>query len=1219
MKRLLLFALSLMAVTGVLRAQNSPHWSYTGGAYDNETFIYAELVLNGVKVYDQSTYNGYEFAAFIDDELRGKATVVLNVGVKTTEAYMLRFRVDGSLDPDDGDEGKAITFKAYNPSTDLEYDLTVNTEQPMFTGETVETPSTAAQLELTEPTGISLSDIVVNVGETVDPLRFVTVTPEGATVPNNIGWAYGQGGNDYYSFKNTNGVWGIKGLNPTTTGASVWVTSKSMDAEGKVFVYQPATAINRTQAELTVYVDDEVTDLLQATYTLTPQNTTDQVKWESGNTDVVNVEKSGYGWFAVAAGDAVMTATVVDQNGDARDGIAPITVTVHVRQNVTEITTPFYGNADEPKYLECSVGDNLKDYFADGTAFNVLPGNAYDKSVSFVLDQGVQEYVTIDDEDNINITKAGEFYIKVKSESNPNVIGEVYIRAYNEVKDVTFKENELTLNLTSDGDIDITREVRANFNVQPGTADWFMNVSDCGATLSSSNPEVVTVENGSCFLDPDLPFTVIAKQAGTATITLEFSSKDYLAETFNFTERWGGSFTKTFTINMTCGVTDITSPFQADAEGVPYEYLDCMVGDDLTPYFVDGKAFNIVPAAATNKEVTVSYYFTDNGGEERAVTIGPEGTLTASREGSEWIRVTSVDNEEASTYVKVRVHNDVKTLTAPAPAEYTVMYSGSPVNINEIVDNAIVMGPEGATGLAGTDLANMYTFSDPDVVEITENGVFAKAVGTSTVTMTIKWKDWLAAEFDPTGAPHETEVSATFTLIVSEGLSSLSVTYEAPNPSAGNYDGKLVVTPEPAGCTLDPDLMRVSTTYYDNDDWSGYMDNILEIGEFTAGDEGSVEASVTLKNIPGRVMFTAAYPVGDDNISRTTDPQDLGYEFKINGGWEWRTIPYGVFNSLDDVIPSGLIEIRTQGEQVYNDPTYGLFGDLDLLSQNVCFKLKTTDAVQEDNSQYLYGGTLGQNDPITLRRGWNWIPNPYVFRRYIFNGLPGTFVEGDRIVSKEDGFAVYDEGSWTGNLDVLAPGQGYLFYNAGDAGRTISFQNELNLAAQDDDHVDRARQAGRHVARTSLYQYNASAFRDNMTIVAEVEGLQKTDGCRIYAFVDDECRGEGVLVGGRFFITVHGNSGETISFQLHDETVGELSQIDETTRMKNMLGTVKEPFKLHKGETIMAATAITTHTSSVNSNGTRTYDLNGREVSRPQKGVSIRRTADGRVTKTVVR
>ena len=257
MKRLLLFALSLMAVTGMLRAQNSPHWTYTGGDYNEETYVFAELVLNGSTVYAQNTYNGYEFAAFIGDELRGKGTVIRNNGIMEMEAYMLRFRVDGSLDPDDGDYGEAITFKAYNPSTGLEYDLMVNTEQPVFTGETDEIPSSAAQLELTEPTSISLNNIYVNVGETVDPLQYVTVTPWNATLPNNIGWAYGQGGNNYYSVKNNDGIWGIKGVNPTTTGASVWMTYGSLDAEGVVYVYQPATTLSRTQAELTVYLGNE--------------------------------------------------------------------------------------------------------------------------------------------------------------------------------------------------------------------------------------------------------------------------------------------------------------------------------------------------------------------------------------------------------------------------------------------------------------------------------------------------------------------------------------------------------------------------------------------------------------------------------------------------------------------------------------------------------------------------------------------------------------------------------------------------------------------------------------------------------------------------------------------------------------------------------------------------------------------------------------------------
>ena len=1216
MKRLLLFALSLMAVTGMLRAQNSSHWSSPGGGYMDETFVYAELVLNGETVYDQSTYNSYEFAAFIGDELRGKGTVMSNPFILTTEAYILRFRVEGSLDTDDGE---FITFKAYNPSTGLEYDLTVNTEEVMFTGETEAIPSSATQLGLTEPTSISLNNIYVNVGETVDPLQYVTVTPWYATLPNNIEWAYGQGGNNYYSFKNNDGIWGIKGVNPTTTGASVWMTYGSLDAEGVVYVYQPATAINRTQAELTVYLGNEpivLDQLLQGTYELAPANTTDKVVWVSSNTQVVS---HGDAWVALEAGDAVMTATVYDYDDNIRTGINPITVTVHVRQGVSSITTPY--NSDRPLY--CSPGDDLTAYIVDGIMFDVLPTEAYDKSVTFEVSPN-NLALTVDANNHViakNVSNTYD-YVTVRSISNPDVTCDVCVWVINEVRNVTFNQNELTIPLTS-ANMEITDIVTANINILPTDADCF---NDNWLGITSSDPSVVEIVTHDYFgSSTNLPMTVTAKKAGTATITLEYRAVDYLGQKFG-NPRWTGD-TKTFTINVTCGVTGITSPFQSDDSSSPYEYLDCMLGDDLTSYFVDGKAFNIVPAAATNKAVTLSYY--DPGADQHCVTIDSEGTITATQGGSEWILVTSVDNPQASTYVKVRVHDEFKTLTAPVP-EYTVNFTGSGMNITEILDNAIVMGPEGSYVIyEGTDYANIYNISNPNVLEINDNGAFVKAVGTTTVTMTIKWKDWLAAEFDPTGALHETEVSASFTVIVSEGLTGLTVQYFAPQ-SDGN-EGKIQVSSIPEGCTINPNLVEVTATYYDNDDWSNYMDNILEIGSFAVGDEeGTVWAPVTLKNIPGKVMFTATYPVGNDNISMTTDPQELGYDFQVNGGWEWRTIPYGIFKSLNSLFDDNLIEVRTQSEQVYNDPTYGLFGDLDLLSQNVCFKLKTESSTgtnpggpqpeqTEASSNYLYGGTLGVDDPITLRKGWNWIPNPYVFRRYIINGLSGTFVEDDRIVSKEDGFAVYDDGSWTGSLEVLAPGQGYLFYNAGDAGRTISFQNELNLAAQDDDHVDRARQAGRHVARTPLYQYDASGFRDNMTIVAEVEGLQRTDGCRIYAFVNDECRGEGVAVGDRFFITVHGNSGETVSFQLHDETVGELSQIDETTRMKNMLGTVKEPFKLHKGETIMTATAITTHTSSVNGSATRTYDLNGREVSRPQKGVNIRRTADGRVMKTVVR
>ena len=36
--------------------------------------------------------------------------------------------------------------------------------------------------------------------------------------------------------------------------------------------------------------------------------------------------------------------------------------------------------------------------------------------------------------------------------------------------------------------------------------------------------------------------------------------------------------------------------------------------------------------------------------------------------------------------------------------------------------------------------------------------------------------------------------------------------------------------------------------------------------------------------------------------------------------------------------------------------------------------------------------------------------------------------EGDIIKSKDSGFALYDEGEWTGNLATLEPGEAYMLY-----------------------------------------------------------------------------------------------------------------------------------------------------------------------------------------------
>ncbi len=140
-----------------------------------------------------------------------------------------------------------------------------------------------------------------------------------------------------------------------------------MDAEGKVYIYQPATSIVQTQTELTVNTGTYIKRLLDDCYTLAPENTTDVVEWtwEMGD-DIVDSR-----YNALNPGDVVLTGTVKGADGTLRTTISPITVAVHVKQPVTAITTSFGPGMSQA--IECNVADDLTPYLIDGTAFDVLP------------------------------------------------------------------------------------------------------------------------------------------------------------------------------------------------------------------------------------------------------------------------------------------------------------------------------------------------------------------------------------------------------------------------------------------------------------------------------------------------------------------------------------------------------------------------------------------------------------------------------------------------------------------------------------------------------------------------------------------------------------------------------------------------------------------------------------------------------------------------------
>ena len=642
-------------------------------------------------------------------------------------------------------------------------------------------------------------------------------------------------------------------------------------------------------------------------------------------------------------------------------------------------------------------------------------------------------------------------------------------------------------------------------------------------------------------------------------------------------------------------VSSITTPFIGfNTDTGAFAYIECNVGDDLTSYFVDGKAFNVLPADASNKSVS---YDLEEGNQ--SLVIDKEGKISVATTGAGMIRVTSVDNPQASCVVFVIAYNDYKTISV-SPSEVSVTYKDQPVDVSELLMSVVALGPEGCQTIGGE---MTIVSSDPEVLEINDQGAYAKKAGVAVLTFTLPVINRLTKTFYPNDN-YTTYSIATLTVVVVQGVTGLQVVW--PTDMATDREATFTVTPLPAGATLNPDGLFTLSEAYSNMDINS--EGMLTLTKNVEDDTYTGKLTPT---VPGMVTLTIAYDGMDGTqLTSISNEIEVGYTFTMTDGWQWCAVPYADFALVKDmksVFGNELVELRTQSSQIYNDPVYGYFGDVVQLSQSQCFKLKM-DSYDSDKSYVFFGGTLGgMDDEPTMRKGWSYMPNPYVQPQYIADVFDTSvsFTDGDRIVSKNDGFVEFNTGKWVGDLTTLQPGEGYLFFNAGN--------NALGLVYNQEFSPSSARRMAPRLPRQKVWQYDASRFRDNMTIVAELNGQKIMDNSQwtVGAFVGDECRGEGKAIDGRLFITVHANGGEQISFKLRNETTGELFDIDQTVRMQQMLGSVKQPFGMTANAD--AATGIQNVNRELRTSDY--YDLGGRRIDSNGKGILLLRANDGSVRK----
>lgn len=652
-----------------------------------------------------------------------------------------------------------------------------------------------------------------------------------------------------------------------------------------------------------------------------------------------------------------------------------------------------------------------------------------------------------------------------------------------------------------------------------------------------------------------------------------------------------------------------------------YDEIRLRVGDELTQYLP--YTYTIYPENATDKEAGISYGISS---EDGILQRNDDGTIKAVNSGSTtvWVYHKDIPNGPISLSVYVIDFPSKESLAVKNdPFSVTLAdYELSKVNIYErLVGNIENTGTinfphelDFAEDTAGEGILTLNTDGDGKV-----NEVLAKQYGSTAVKWTYNRTAMGFNEDGSFNADKEYNFSVGFKLNIVEGLAD--VWLDRLQMDVNDTEAVMVIKTRPENFLLDEkQLTWRIPPYSDTDDTP-----VLEIGDRI---EGKNEWKVTANRLGNyNVGISYGQIVQEGSV-------EIGQRLLLGEGWSWislfankvgQDIFYKYFYDAQ--------EVRSQYMLVYNDPEYGFFGDLMELTTAEAYKICVKDGAHFD--MFLYdGGVYNYNTgrDINLMPGWTWVSNPYCFDHDLQVALgKATFANDSRIVSKNDGFATFQDGQWVGTLTRFNAGEGYLVYNAAAENAFVSFAAEGVIPKAEPRSVASARRA----AEQSVWSYDGSRFADNMSVICQPTTELEADRYTIGAFVGDECRGEGRMINGRFFVTVHGEMGEKVSFRLYDALTGEYFVLDDAVDFASTVGTYQRPMALNT-PTLTGIDSVTGDqgvavyldggrvvVAGVAAESVEVYNASGMRVAAEGLGTGVYvvrvKTASGTITRTLFR
>ena len=512
MKKLFSLLSFLLIAAGAWADYYTPASPYTQG----DAVIYATVSTNeaGADAYS------YEVGAFVDGVCIGNAKPM-----ESQPIYIIRARGNEDL------VGKTIEFRAYNPSSDLEFALTPSQTITFQLTGTYGLPYQPVTLTLKAPTSYSLADIEVEVGKSVNLLDYLTMTPSDATLPLNLVWGFYEEPYDMVSVDG-NIMTGVY-----TGSTYLYLRGENLTnlAWAKVNVVKYATAINIVTNSITVNVDDYTTLIafmknmseIGEAYRLIPADASNRVYWELKNDGIIEQREPDY-WYPAKGGTTQIRPYFINKSGKK---VYPannqwITVIVYVPvESIAFDVTRIYAN----------VGDDIYQRLAKHVKFT--PGDATDQNYTFSTT--ATNRLTISGTSAV-VKSAGSGSITVTSADGAKT-GSVLFTFYNPLKEVTFSQSPLS----------IDRET----SIADANNAIASNIVGALASNQDAKIELSGVLSGSGKFNPDKLWTVnitnTELQKGNATVSVtcgwyEYSTND--AGTDVRTMVWGTA--KSFIVNI---------------------------------------------------------------------------------------------------------------------------------------------------------------------------------------------------------------------------------------------------------------------------------------------------------------------------------------------------------------------------------------------------------------------------------------------------------------------------------------------------------------------------------------------------------------------------------------------------------------------------------------------------------------------------------------------